>query len=76
MSITIVTGDAAEAREAHVEKLRDEGAVVTYDPATAYSLSRSGADVVLDNPFPGEQVKLVTVKPKSDEAPKKTATRK
>lgn len=76
MSITIVTGPPKTGKTEHVKKLVAEGATQAHDLTTAYALSRAGKDVVLDDPFYGQQVKLVTMKPKSDEAPKKTATKK
>lgn len=76
MSITIVTGPPKTGKTEHVNKLRQEGAIATHDLATAFALSRAGHDVVLDDPFPGQTVKLVTMKPKADEPVKKTATKK
>ncbi len=76
MSITIVTGPPKTGKTEHVKKLVEDGAVLTHDIPTAFALSRAGRDVVLDDPFPGQHVKLVTMKPKSAEADKKSTTKK
>lgn len=77
MSITIVNGAPKTGKSEQVAKLVSEGAVQAHDLTTAFALSRAGKDVVLDDPFYGESVKLVTMKPKgSDESKKAPATKK
>lgn len=77
MSITIVNGPPKSGKSDHVAKLVSEGAVQAHDLTTAFALSRAGKDVVLDDPFYGESVKLVTMKPKIEESAKKApATKK